>query len=194
MREHFTTINFRSEARAVIEQANAIIEQHQAQGSFLTLRQLYYQFVSRGPNRQRTGRRVQATTGTIVADARRAGLIDWGAIEDPHARYLRDLPTWRSPATTRSLARLELYREDIWATQPYRVEVWIRKRRVGRRPRGCLQRVSRPLFLLPRKQCRTPRCTRRASDSLLGWVKLKMTDQWPRSSSILATTIRQGWT
>lgn len=33
---------------ALIEQANAIIEEYSAKGFSLTLRQLYYQFVSRG--------------------------------------------------------------------------------------------------------------------------------------------------
>jgi hypothetical protein len=174
MREHFTTINFRSEARAVIEQANAIIEQHQAQGFVLTLRQLYYQFVSRGliANEQAEYKRL----GTIVADARRAGLIDWGAIED-RTRYLRDLPTWRSPAD-RIADAAELYREDIWATQPYRVEVWIEKDALV----GVIEDVCNA-FRVPYFSCRG-----NVSDSEMyaagkrfaAWMgEIEDTDQWP---------------
>jgi hypothetical protein len=47
MKEEFKTVNFRPDALARIAQANEVIESYQEQGYRLTLRQLYYQFVSR---------------------------------------------------------------------------------------------------------------------------------------------------
>ena len=44
-REAFVDINFQARTLAVIEQANAIIAEYEAQGFTMTLRQLYYQFV-----------------------------------------------------------------------------------------------------------------------------------------------------
>jgi len=71
---------FAASTAEVIDQANEIIVEYMAAGFRLTLRQLYYQFVARGllANRQQSYKRL----GSIVADARNAGLIDWNAIED----------------------------------------------------------------------------------------------------------------
>lgn len=84
---------FRSETLEIIDQANAIITEYEAQGFDLTLRQLYYQFVARDliPNTQRDYKRL----GSIVNDARLAGLIDWASIVD-RTRNLRALGHFES--------------------------------------------------------------------------------------------------
>lgn len=114
---------FRSDTLCVIEQANQIIEAYAAQGYNLTLRQLYYQFVSRDllPNTQQNYKRL----GSIVSDARRAGLIDWSAIED-RTRNLRSLSVWDSPERIVE-AVAHQFRYDLWEDQPYYVEVWFEK-------------------------------------------------------------------
>lgn len=119
----YQEINFRQGRLDVIEQANAIIQEYQAQGFRLTLRQLYYQFVSRGwiPNTQQQYKRL----GGIVNDARMAGLIDWNAIED-RTRNLVASAHWSGPGEiVRACA--EQFRVDRWADQKYRPEVWIEK-------------------------------------------------------------------
>lgn len=108
---------------AVIDKANAIIAEYAAQGFSLTLRQLYYQFVSRDllKNRLQEYKRL----GDIVNDARLAGLIDWTAIED-RTRFLRDLSHWTDPeAIVKSAAAS--FRLARWDNQPTAVEVWIEK-------------------------------------------------------------------
>lgn len=107
----------------LITQANDIIEEYQGQGFSLTLRQLYYQFVARGllPNRQSEYKRL----GSIINDARLAGLIDWLAIED-RTRNLEALANWSGPGAIIDQAAAE-YRRDRWADQPEYVEVWIEK-------------------------------------------------------------------
>jgi hypothetical protein len=115
--------NFAPKTLAVIEQANAIIALYAAQGYDLTLRQLYYQFVSRDliANKQTEYKRL----GSIVSDGRRAGLIDWNAITD-RTRNLRGLSHWQNPSDIMGGAAAS-YRIDKWATQDYRPEIWIEK-------------------------------------------------------------------
>jgi hypothetical protein len=107
----------------VVEQANAIIREYLAQGFALTLRQLFYQFVARTllENLFNEYKRL----GRIVRDARDGGLIDWDAIED-RTREVNTHTFWTNPAGIISAAAQQ-YREDLWAGQRYRPEVWIEK-------------------------------------------------------------------
>ena len=115
--------DFGAAARETISRANAIITEYAEQGFALTLRQLYYQFVARAliPNTFRSYKRL----GTIVSDARLAGLIDWDSIQD-RTRNLKRNSHWSSPGQIiRSAA--SGYEIDKWADQAYRPEVWIEK-------------------------------------------------------------------
>lgn len=123
MKIRYVFKKFKPTTLAVIRRANEVIEEFQAQGLVLTVRQLYYQFVSRGwlPNRQTAYDNLQNT----VTEARLAGLIDWDAIED-RTRNLKSASHWDNPADiVQACARQ--FRVDRWATQPKRVEVWIEK-------------------------------------------------------------------
>jgi hypothetical protein len=114
---------FSASSRALIDTANKIIADYQAQGFDLTLRQLYYQFVARDiiANQQSEYKRL----GSVINDARLAGLIDWHAIVD-RTRNLRRNSHWNTPGEiVQSCA--EQFQLDKWATQQYRVEVWIEK-------------------------------------------------------------------
>jgi hypothetical protein len=107
----------------VIEQANAIIAEYAEQNFILTLRQLFYQFVARAlvANLFKEYKRL----GTIVRDARDGGLIDWDAIED-RTREVHTHSFWGAPRGIIS-EDAHIYREDLWAAQLYRPEVWIEK-------------------------------------------------------------------
>lgn len=122
-KELFIDRNFAPTSLTIIEQANEIITAYRAQGFTLTLRQLYYQFVSRDllPNKQTEYKRL----GSIINDARLAGLIDWSAIED-RTRNVRTHPSWETPADIIESAASG-YAEDLWEGQEYRPEVWIEK-------------------------------------------------------------------
>lgn len=114
---------FRSERTQLIDTCNDVITVFQAQGFTLTLRQLYYQLVSRDviENSQKSYKRL----GDLVNDARLAGLIDWEAIED-RGRNLRSNTTWNDPAEIIKAAASG-YMLDRWMGQDYRPEVWIEK-------------------------------------------------------------------
>lgn len=114
---------FSASSLVIIKRANVIIAEYEEQGFALTLRQLYYQFVARGfiANKLQEYKRL----GSIINDARLAGLIDWEAIED-RTRNLESLSTWSSPQALVKAAA-EQYRRDLWADQEVRPEVWIEK-------------------------------------------------------------------
>ncbi len=123
MRETFIDRRFSAASLALIETANSIIAEYQAQGFSLTLRQLYYQFVARDiiRNRQTEYKRL----GSVINDARLAGLIDWSAIED-RTRNVRRTTAWDSPAAIMESVA-DQYKENPWLTQRWVPEVWIEK-------------------------------------------------------------------
>jgi len=107
----------------LISIANTIIQEYAAQGLNLTLRQLYYQFVSRDKirNLQSEYKRL----GGIISDARLAGLIDWNSIVD-RTRELEKNSHWKDPQEIID-ACADSFMLDRWANQGHRVEVWIEK-------------------------------------------------------------------
>lgn len=123
MRRRYITKRFSPESEDVIAKAVVICEEYAQQGYDLTLRQLYYQFVSRDwlPNRQQSYNRL----GSIINDARLAGLLDWDYIVD-RTRNLRSLAHWDDPAELVRTAASQ-FKVDRWADQAKRVEVWIEK-------------------------------------------------------------------
>ncbi len=119
----YVSKRFQAKTQNLIDLCNDIIADYSAQGFSLTLRQLYYRLVSQGhiPNSVRSYKRL----GTVISDARLAGIIDWFAIED-RTRSLRDRQRWTSP-TEISEAVLSSYVIDRWENQPWRLEVWVEK-------------------------------------------------------------------
>ena len=69
---------------------NKIIEEYAEQGYTLTLRQLYYQLVSRDiiPNLQKE----YAKLSSLLVKGRMGGVVDWNAIEDRIRRPF--IPYW----------------------------------------------------------------------------------------------------
>lgn len=106
-----------------IAKANEIIADYYRQGFQLTLRQLYYKFVSLDliENSQRSYKNL----GNVINDGRLAGLISWKAIED-RTRNLRGIKHFSSPSEAITAARNN-YAIDLWANQKHRPEVWVEK-------------------------------------------------------------------
>lgn len=119
----FIDKKFAAASQLIIEQANEIIGEYDEQGYDLTLRQLYYQFVSRDliENTQKSYKRL----GNIINDARLAGLVSWAAIED-RTRNVNTPDTWDNPASIIETAA-DSYKEDKWRFQAYRPEIWVEK-------------------------------------------------------------------
>lgn len=115
--------DFSAGSLAVIKRANDILEDYAAQGYDLTLRQLYYQFVSRGliANKDTEYKKL----GSIINDARLAGMVDWDHITD-RTRNLRSNPHWTSPKEIISACASQ-FQHDKWKQQNNYVEVWVEK-------------------------------------------------------------------
>ena len=119
----YKDIAIRKAGLALIEQVNAVVADYAQQGYSLTLRQVYYQLVSRNviPNNERS----YDNLGTLISNGRLAGLIDWNAIED-RTRGVRALPHWEHPREIIQSAAAS-YNIDLWQDQDYYVEVWVEK-------------------------------------------------------------------
>lgn len=114
---------FRAPSLALIEQVEAIVERYEEQGYSLTLRQVYYQLVAADviPNSEKSYNNL----GTLLSDARLAGMIDWYSIDD-RSRTRYAFRHYDSPdEALRETARR--YRIDLWEDQPYYIEVWVEK-------------------------------------------------------------------
>jgi hypothetical protein len=115
--------NFSKTSLDIIEKANEIIDEYQADGLELTLRQLYYQFVSRGiiPNKDTEYKNL----GSIINDGRLAGMIDWLAIVD-RTRSVRENSHWEHGGEILHTAAGG-FGVDRWRGQETRCEVFIEK-------------------------------------------------------------------
>lgn len=122
-KECFLERTFRDDSTLVIRRANQIITDYLRQGYRLTLRQLYYQFVSKNwiANTERSYKRL----GSIISDGRLAGLIDWDAIED-RVRVPR-VPTEFDDLEQLCEAAVSSYRLPRWKGQCNYVELWVEK-------------------------------------------------------------------
>jgi hypothetical protein len=120
--------------KARLEMINEIIEEYNAQNYRLTLRQLYYQLVSRDiiPNKSEE----YAKLSVLLGKGRMAGFVDWDAIEDrirrPYIPYwVLDIPN----AIEDTIKQYRLNRQD---SQDNYIEVWVEKDALS----GVLKRVT----------------------------------------------------
>lgn len=123
MREAFISKRFHNESLGLISTINAILDNYEAQGYDLSLRQLYYQLVARNliENTEKSYKNI----GNLVSDARLAGLIDWNMIRDrgrvtSHSSHCESVS---------SVVRSSKYgfKVDMWARQNNYVEVMVEK-------------------------------------------------------------------
>jgi len=100
-----------------------VVQGYLSEGYSLTLRQLYYQLVSKNiiSNSESEYKKI----GRILKDARMAGIIDWDAIED-HGR-VPNIPTQFDSLDELFYAAANSYQVDRWADQPCYVEIWCEK-------------------------------------------------------------------
>jgi hypothetical protein len=123
MKELFVGKNFKDETLGIISQVNSILAEYRAQGYDLSLRQVYYQLVTKNliPNTPKSYKRL----GSIVSGGRLAGLIDWEMIVD-RGRPVIFPSHWDSPADI-VRAAADSFRIDKWEEQLSHVEVMIEK-------------------------------------------------------------------
>jgi len=103
----------------IIADAQAVLAAH----SPMTLRQVFYQLVSRQVIENSEGR-YKALSKALV-QARRDGAIPWEWIED-RQRQPRRVSMWRGLADFAEMAK-RAYRRNVWESQPAYVECWLEK-------------------------------------------------------------------
>lgn len=123
MKIEYVPRKFLPKALKVIDQANSIIEEYTKGGYDLTLRQLYYQFVSR--NLIANSQKEYSNLGMVINKARLAGLVSWEAVVD-RTRNLQKNSHWEDPKEFMQNV-VPQFAIDKWENQPKRVEVWIEK-------------------------------------------------------------------
>jgi len=123
MEIQYQNIKFRSKRLAIVEQAIDIINEYQADGYDLTLRQLYYQFVARAliANTDKE----YASLGRTINKARLGGYVSWSAIVD-RTRTVKRNPHWDGPEHIIESAA-EGFGLDTRSTQKHYLEVWVEK-------------------------------------------------------------------
>ncbi len=114
---------FQPKTMKIIELANEIVEEYEAMGFQLTLRQLYYQFVAR--NVLKNTLNSYKGLSAHISNARYAGLIDWDSLED-RGRVLRSRAHWNSPAEILATTA-KAFSMDRWKDQKFRPELWVEK-------------------------------------------------------------------
>lgn len=124
MKIEYKEIAFHNKTLSLINRCIIIIENYQAQGYRLTLRQLYYQLVSR--NIITNTERSYQNLSRMVSNGRLAGLIDWNAIED-RIRVPRIPLAWTHGARDYVSAHADAYRLDRNEGQTYHIELWVEK-------------------------------------------------------------------
>lgn len=134
MKEPFFEKKFNTEQRIILDHIVSILRRYSAEGYDLSLRQLYYQLIAadllpshwedpttHSTNNEKSYKKI----GTIVSDARLAGIIDWDMITD-RGRVTVSNSHWESPQEIIKSAA-EGFRIDKWADQPSHVEVMVEK-------------------------------------------------------------------
>ena len=118
---------------------NDIIREYQNVGYVLTLRQLYYQLVSRDviPNQTKEYNKL----GVLLKEGRMGGIVDWSAIED-RLRKPSSPASWNSPAELLESAASQFQLPRMKGQETY-LEVWVEKDALS----GVLSRVTRPYHI-----------------------------------------------
>jgi len=118
----------------MVKTINSIIKGYQDKGYKLTLRQLYYQLVSRDiiPNQQKEYAKLSA----LLTNARMSGRVDWKAIEDRiRVPYL---PYWAHSPEDAISDIIRSYRRDRMDGQDVYIELWVEKDALS----GVLRRIT----------------------------------------------------
>lgn len=141
MKEKFISKKFNDDQIEIIQCADDICQNYASQGYDLSLRQLYYQFVSRQPlsyewlNTESNYKKL----GNIISDARNAGFIDWSHISDRGRKTVIN-SHWNTPADILYSAASS-FRIDLWKNQPNFVMIMVEKQALE----GILQPVCEKL-------------------------------------------------
>lgn len=123
MKQKFRDTKLNAKSMAYLEEINSIIEDYQDQGYKLTLRQLYYQLVSK--NIVKNEDKQYKKLSRVLTEGRMAGIVDWDAIED---RLRRPQNVYTVEDVADALEdTCNQYRLNRQESQQIHIEVWVEK-------------------------------------------------------------------
>jgi len=134
MKIKFRNIRLSADNKVKLQVINDIIDEYQSQGYVLTLRQLYYQLVSRDiiPNALPE----YAKVSKLLKEGRMAGIVDWDAIED-RLRQPYTPSAWET-AKDILISTIDQFQVPRLKGQNNYLEVWVEKDALS----GVLKRVT----------------------------------------------------
>ncbi|MEK7179958.1 MAG: hypothetical protein AAB706_00620 [Patescibacteria group bacterium] len=135
MKETFTEkLRLNKDNKQKLVVINKIIEEYSKQGYRLTLRQLYYQLVSRDIIANNL--KEYAKLSKLLVQGRMAGIVDWDAIED--RIRVPFIPYWVEDIADAIRDTVNQYRLDRMENQDVYIEVWVEKDALS----GVLKRIT----------------------------------------------------
>lgn len=139
MKFAFRKVRLSAENKQRLDFINSIIREYQQAGYKLTLRQLYYQLVSRDvvPNKVSEYDKLSV----LLREGRMGGVVDWNAIED-RLRIPKSPASWDTPADVLKSAAAQFQMPRMKEQETY-LEVWVEKDALS----GVLSRVTRPYHI-----------------------------------------------
>lgn len=139
MKIAFNPCVLRQDRLVRLQQINGIIAEYLKLGLKLTLRQLYYQLVSRDiiPNKQTE----YAKLSDILKEGRMCGIVDWSAIED-RLRTVQVPASWNTPGDVMQAA-INSFEMPRQKGQNVYIEVWVEKDALS----GVLLEVTEPYHI-----------------------------------------------
>ena len=123
MKQAYKEINFRKKTRERLDVIEGITSEYLDKGFRLTVRQLFYQLVSRGMVKNTQNEYYKISD--IASNGRLTGVLDWDCIED-RTRSERGNLHWDSPQEMLQVLA-DRYMTDTRWNQPVYVECWIEK-------------------------------------------------------------------
>lgn len=135
MKEAFTDkLRLNNKNKQQLEVVNEIIGEYSQQGYKLTLRQLYYQLVSRDIILNNL--KEYAKLSKLLVQGRMAGVVDWDAIED--RIRVPFIPYWVHNIDDAIRDTINQYRLDRMGDQDVYIEIWVEKDALS----GVLKRIT----------------------------------------------------
>ena len=123
MLEKYIDMRLQKKSLDLIYKVQGIVKEYMAQGYSLTVRQVFYQLVSRDllPNTEKSYNEIIRA----CKSGRLMGIINWDAITD-RSCSIDKLASWSSPKELLSAAAKQ-YRRDWWENQSHYIECWVEK-------------------------------------------------------------------
>lgn len=134
MKVKFRDTALNKKSQLLLNAINVIIADYEEQGYVLTLRQLYYQLVTKNIilNKDTEYKKL----GRLLKEGRMAGIVDWSAIEDRVRQPY--VPYWVTGVENAIKDTIRQYRLDRMKTQDVYIEVWVEKDALS----GVLKRIT----------------------------------------------------